>query len=748
MSDENNRGVCPHCGQEGGQVGMRCEEAVCRRQGYNFIPITYARVVDQRARAGEYIDPEIGRIVDRYLVVGKIGQGGMGAVFLALQMPLEREVALKMIPGVTLDETSRGRFEREAKAISILYHPNIVQLYEYGFNPVSGAPFMAMEYVKGGRELMDEIVALRDASLPWAASRVERIFGQVLSALQTAHDQGLVHRDIKPQNIMLVDVEGTSDFVKILDFGLARTLQRMPGMDRLTGTGTVVGTPQYIAPEQLVAGRDIDHRSDLYSVGAALFEVVTGLTAYPGVDPRAVLSLKLDPDYDPVARIARSGLHPPLRELLARAMARNPAMRFEKASQMRAALAESLKGAPPLGRGAVATGEMPLVSGPVDAEASTVASDRIEQPGTMEISSYERPSTDRMEMPDEEFDIPQRAPVKLIVAGALTGLVLLAAVLTVVFVVLPTMKDRGGDDPGSMGTPSGLEDAASAADAPVVDAGGVGAVLVKEPEGIREIGEPEPPTVVEQEQGPEGKKKVKRAVDAETTPAADPGAVASDPGVDPGHVATDPGPATSDPGPPDQGAQPDPVEPPPFQDPVLAVKKALAKLGPAVAKCLPTPQGKVTIAVVVNPATGRPDSVKVSGFYPGGSKTTQCISSVIDGLDVGPFEGDEVVVPHVYEFEDEVGPTALPETLNPDVASSTLKKARGWIVACSAGMTGDVKLQITVEGKSGDAIEAVVTNPPFAATPEGDCMEKALEKMLKFPPFAKEKITITHTFSL
>jgi serine/threonine-protein kinase len=696
---------------------------VCRRRGYHTIPPHHARDLERSIAEGGYEDPEIGRIVDRYLIVGKIGQGGMGAVYLALQLPLEREVALKMIPGVTLDDTSRRRFEREAKAISILYHPNIVQLFEYGFSPTSGAPFMAMEYVRGGRELMDEILALRESGAAWAAGRVARIFGQVLSALQTAHRQGLVHRDIKPHNVMLVDVEGNPDFVKILDFGLARTLSHVPGMDRLTGTGTVVGTPQYMAPEQLVAGRDVDSRSDLYSVGAVLFEVVTGRSSYPSLDPRSVLALKLDPDYDPLERISGTAVQPPLAELLARSMARDPDRRFESAAEMRAALEEALAAAPPLGRPApAAEPSLAPPEGEVDPEATTLAA---ATPGTMEISSFERPSSADTDLDGEELVVPPRAPMKVIAAGALTGVVLAALALAVIFVVLPALDARR--------VPPAADGASAAAPPP----GDAAVAPTSEPPPSPELSwvtpEPAPPEDEAEEGGTGGaparrKKKHGRSGD--------------------GQEPTPPAPEPEEP--PELEEPPEPEEPPgpeePPEPPTALVEEKLAKLEGTVAACLSSPQGKIKVSVVVDAQTGRPESVSVGGFYPGGDATTRCIEKAVKSLSVGSFPGQDASVTHVYDLSGEVEQPAA--DLDVPAAKAKMKKARGWVVACSGGRTGEVRVEVTVEGETGDVVRAVVTNHPFAATPEGDCIEKAIEKMLKFPPFAKKSRTFSYTFSL
>ncbi len=755
MAGETPEGICAHCGGTGGTPGSPCVEAVCQRQGYHYIPEQYAQAVHGTSGPGMGVDPQIGRKVDRYILVGTIGTGGMGSVYLALQMPLEREVALKMVSGVTLDEISQGRFEREAKAISMLYHPNIVQLYEYGFNPLTGAPFMALEYVKGGRELVEMMIDMRDREEPWMPERVEHVFGQVLSALQTAHSRGLVHRDIKPQNIMLVDIEGNPDFVKILDFGLARTLGQVPGMDRLTGTGTVVGTPQYMAPEQLVGGgADVDRRSDLYGVGAILFEVVTGLTAYPGDDPRAVLSLKLDSEYDPMERLPAGSVHPPVRSFLMRALARDVKLRFGSATEMREALLRALDGAPPMGLGlggdptlslsGAGTASRRLPSDEVDAEAVTVASDEILRPRTEQLSAFERASGPGPETLESELDVPGKVPGRLVLAGTLTGVGILALALVFVFVIMP----RLGSGPASE-----LPEGKSLADASPPPTGALSAeeAAISEAMEAPASGEATGTETFEGTTTPKPHTKPRpKSRDASTAASADPAgnvvhknppvdAMPKDAGVTP--VVTDPPPQPPDP--------PDPSEPDLLAVPPMKLIHAKLKaLTPAIKLCLPQGQGQVTVGTVFAAATGKVKKVKISGFYTGGAGTKDCIRSAVDTVDVPAFQGNDVGVPYTYSFGPLGDDGLSAEDLLKAAVEKKFKKARSWLVACAGNTEGTAKIRVTVNGKTGKVKIAEVLDAPFANTEAGTCMEKALEKVVVFPTFDKDEATFTHTYKL
>jgi serine/threonine protein kinase len=234
-------------------------------------------------------DSLVGVSIDggRYTIIKLIGEGGMGRVFQARQTSMNRMVALKILRRQLLGDTQLlERFEREAKSIAQLRHPNSINIIDYG-RTEDGFFFMAMELL-AGRSLY---AILRDEgamNLP----RTLRIFAQVLGAVREAHDLGIVHRDLKPENIQ-IDHVANGDFAKVLDFGIAKIVHgdgTEPEGDAksLTLAGAVFGTPHYMSPEQ-VHGRTIDHRTDIYSLGVILFEMLTGEPPFDGATPMAVM---------------------------------------------------------------------------------------------------------------------------------------------------------------------------------------------------------------------------------------------------------------------------------------------------------------------------------------------------------------------------------------------------------------------------------------------------------------------------
>jgi serine/threonine protein kinase len=245
-------------------------------------------------------------------IVGLAGQGGMGIIYKARQPQLDRVVALKILsPELGRDPAFAGRFSREAQALAKLSHSNIVSVFDFG--RAGGYYYLLMEYVEG--------VNLRD----WIGGRklspeeARRIVIEICDALQFAHEEGIVHRDIKPSNI-LSDKKGR---IKVADFGLARLAgKNRPDSDEREWTNLVLGTPAYMAPEQVERPGQIDHRTDLYSLGIVLYEMLTG-------------QLPVEP-FDPPSK--RAGVDPRLDTVVIRALEKDPLRRFQHASEFRAAI--------------------------------------------------------------------------------------------------------------------------------------------------------------------------------------------------------------------------------------------------------------------------------------------------------------------------------------------------------------------------------------------------------------------------
>lgn len=210
----------------------------------------------------------IGKTISHYKILEKLGEGGMGVVYKAEDTKLDRIVALKFLPKHLLcNEDAKKRFVHEAKAASALDHTNIATIYE--IDEAQGECFISMAYIEG--KSLKELIRNKDIE-GWDIGKIIDVGIQIAAGLSKAHQKGIVHRDIKSDNIML-----TSDgLVKIMDFGLAK----LKGAPQVTKTGTTIGTVAYMSPEQ-AQGKDVDHRSDIFSFGVVLYELITGQLPYP-----------------------------------------------------------------------------------------------------------------------------------------------------------------------------------------------------------------------------------------------------------------------------------------------------------------------------------------------------------------------------------------------------------------------------------------------------------------------------------
>lgn len=342
-------GICPNCERHRGAVGSPCPTEVCHNKNYHLIPVAWFEAARQLAvRKHRPMDPLLGRYINRYLLAGKLGEGGMGAVYVGIQRPLDREVAVKLISGVDVSGGAISRFEREARAIGLLDHPNIVKLFDYGVGNLGfQVPYMALEYVRHGRTLRQVFTRVKEESggtVP--VTLVLQVFRQILNALASAHEIGLVHRDMKPDNVLIVPVAGNPYFVKVLDFGLAKAVSEVTGFDGdISRTGLVLGTPCYMAPEQAhISGRrfPVDGRADLYSVAVMLYEVFTGIRPFNGESALAILASKSDPNHRPMEFPEALALPASLRTFLQRGMSDQATDRFSDAFEMLAALEQVL----------------------------------------------------------------------------------------------------------------------------------------------------------------------------------------------------------------------------------------------------------------------------------------------------------------------------------------------------------------------------------------------------------------------
>ncbi len=262
---------------------------------------------------------DVGSDVDgRYRIVELIGEGGMGKVYLAEHVEIGKRVALKVLhPSYSRMPDLVERFRREARAASKIGHPNIVDVTDSGAT-ADGSVYFVMEYLEGVE--LGSVIE-REGALDVA--RALRITGQICRALTAAHREGIIHRDLKPENIFLITRGGEADIVKVLDFGIAKTTEAEAARERrLTSPGMAMGTPEYMAPEQ-AAGRPADARTDIYSLGAIMYEMTTGLPPYQGDNFMEILTKKATMDPPPPMSI-RTELPQPVSDLVLAAMSRNP----------------------------------------------------------------------------------------------------------------------------------------------------------------------------------------------------------------------------------------------------------------------------------------------------------------------------------------------------------------------------------------------------------------------------------------
>src|SRR4051795_1307566 len=265
----------------------------------------------------------------RYRIVRKLGMGGMANVYLAEDEVLGRRVAIKILNDRHAgDDQFVERFRREAKSAAGLSHPNVVSIYDRG--EAEGTYYIAMEYLDG-RSLKELIVSRGPAPIPVAIDYAR----QILSALRFAHRHGIVHRDIKPHNV-LVDGEGR---VKVTDFGIARA----GAASQMTEVGSIVGTAQYLSPEQ-AKGTAVDQRSDIYSLGIVLYELLTGAVPFTGDTP-VEIAMKHISETPDVPSTLRPEIPHDLDLVVTRALAKDPADRYQSAEEMDADLERFMRGA-------------------------------------------------------------------------------------------------------------------------------------------------------------------------------------------------------------------------------------------------------------------------------------------------------------------------------------------------------------------------------------------------------------------
>jgi hypothetical protein len=307
----------------------------------------------------------IGQTLGQYRIIEQIGAGGMAAVFKAYQPGLNREVALKVLPPYfAKKEDFVERFTREAQAIGNLHHPNILPVYDTGQD--KGFSYIAMRYIPNARTLSDEMKS------PLSTERIIELIAQIGGALDQAHKAGIIHRDVKPSNVLL-----DGQWALLSDFGLAKMVE---GSSELTGTGVGMGTPAYMSPEQGM-GKKVDHRTDIYALGIMLYEMLTGVVPHRAETPIATVMKRLNEPL-PMPRSLNPNIPEAVERVLLKALATDPADRFDSTGAMAVALKEAFGPNPNQVLAGVSAGLVtPQKTAPATPEPTRVSSQPLATPG-------------------------------------------------------------------------------------------------------------------------------------------------------------------------------------------------------------------------------------------------------------------------------------------------------------------------------------------------------------------------------
>jgi serine/threonine protein kinase len=391
-------------------------------------------------------DPFVGTTIEgKYRIVSRLGAGGMGAVYKAHHLLLGRDVAVKVLRSEMLsDPRSAERFRREAQAAARLEHPNAVTIYDFGISS-DGNAYLVMELLRGTslRDLLD-----RDRVLP--IDRAVEIFSLVCSAIDRAHQLGIVHRDLKPDNIMIDERPDGSTGVKVVDFGIAMLQDLNAGSSRLTGTGMVVGTANYMSPEHC-RGQEVDARSDIYSLAIVLYEMLTGRVPFEAPIPSAVIVAHVS-DPPPPPTVFRPDLSPAVERVLLDGLAKRPDDRPQSAGEFARRFAATVRdpGAAP-GSATVVVGRPPTDP---TAVVGSFVTDGSPRPGTSPSFGHATvPATGAVSAPHPQTPLapthhaPHAEPSRRRISPMLAGLVVLAVLAVggaVIAAVVGVMNWRQG----------------------------------------------------------------------------------------------------------------------------------------------------------------------------------------------------------------------------------------------------------------------------------------------------------------
>jgi serine/threonine-protein kinase len=404
--------TCPTCGREYAET-----TTLCPADGG----------VLKRAGGGDRLVGQV--LAGKYRIDDKIDEGGMGCVYRATHVLMEKVVAVKVLhPALAADDKIVARFTREAKAASRISHPHAINVTDFGESE-HGTVYLVMEYLRG-RTLKDVV----RSGGPMTLQRTAEIVRQVAGALDAAHAEGVVHRDLKSDNIMLEEQTG-GDWAKVLDFGIAKIQQTERSVHEtdpgLTAPNLIIGTPQYMSPEQCSQASDIDARSDVYSFGVIVFEMLAGHVPFSGDSPTAIMMRHIQ-EPPPSILEERKDLPAEVGRVLARALAKRPEERFQSAGELALALASAAAEESPLAAAAGAALDTDRIGSPTspneparttvvadDDDEATVVGRRYAAAPAGATTGAERPLPPPVAPPPEPAFNPWRIAVPAIAAVAI-----------------------------------------------------------------------------------------------------------------------------------------------------------------------------------------------------------------------------------------------------------------------------------------------------------------------------------------
>ncbi|HEX4452823.1 MAG TPA: protein kinase [Kofleriaceae bacterium] len=411
------------------QHGATVDESTNQIRAISAADQSTKEILESFAQTQNESERLIGQTLDgRYFILRKLGEGGMGFVYAARHAVIERPLAIKVLKRDAIrDPATTLRFVQEARAASRIGHPNIVDVTDFGTTP-DGMTYSVMEFVDG-----PTLAGVIRADAPMPPERSIQIALQIARALGSAHDKGIVHRDLKPENVFLTARDGRPDFVKIVDFGIAKVLPISgadPNAPKLTRAGSVFGTPEYMAPEQAAGRGDIDGRVDIYALGTILYEMTCGRVPHKSNSLVRTIAMQMLDPITPLSQVRPElAVAPALERVVMKALAKNRDERYatmaDFAADLNGVLAELRAPEPALSLPPVPPGADPLPSEPAKPRRSKGETRPLHEPqfvSTGPITVLPQPMLD-----DELDEQPSRrwpiAAAALVLLGAGAGTV-------------------------------------------------------------------------------------------------------------------------------------------------------------------------------------------------------------------------------------------------------------------------------------------------------------------------------------